>query len=203
MSTGTLRIAGVVPAAGTSSRMGTPKALLDAGGRSFVASAVASLAQGGCDPVVVVVGPGHHEAARRASEAGAQVLVNDDPGEGPITSVRLALSSLAGSVDAIALLPVDHPTVASSTVVALIRALCDSRAPLALPVFQGRRGHPTLFARELFPALLDPKLDGGARTVVHARLDDAALVEVDDPGVVTDVDTPEAYQAAFGAGRDA
>lgn len=200
MSTGALRVAGVIPAAGASSRMGTPKALLDAGGRSFVVSAVGSLAAGGCDPVVVVVGPGHHEAARRAAEAGARVLVNHDPGEGPITSVRLALSALTTSVDAIALLPVDHPTVEPSTVTALVHALCDSRAPLAIPVFQGRRGHPALFARELFPALLDPTLVGGARSVVHARLDDAALVEVDDPGVVADVDTPAAYRASFGAG---
>lgn len=203
MSTEALRVAGVIPAAGASSRMGTPKALLDAGGRAFVVSAVDSLAQGGCDPVVVVVGPGLEEAARRAREAGARVLVNDDPGEGPITSVRVALSSLTPSVDAIALLPVDHPTVAPSTVAALVHALRDSRAPLALPVFRGRRGHPTLFSGALFPALLDPKLIGGARTVVHAHLDEAALVEVDDPGVVVDVDTPEAYRAAFGAGRDA
>lgn len=199
MSTGVLSVAGVVPAAGASSRMGTPKALLDVGGRSFVASAVASLLAGGCDPVVVVVGPGHHEAARRAREAGAQVMVNDDPGEGPITSVRIALSALAPSVEAIALLPVDHPTVAPSTVAALVHALRDSRAPLAIPVFLGRRGHPTLFARELFPALLDPTLIGGARGVVHARLPEAALVEVEDPGVVADVDTPEVYRASFGS----
>lgn len=200
MSSPPLHVAGVIPAAGASTRMGTPKALLDARGRPFVTAAVASLAGGGCDPVVVVVGPGHHEEARVAAEAGARVLVNHDPGEGPITSVRVALSALPATLDAIALLPVDHPNVRAPTVSALIGALGDSGAPLALPVFQGRRGHPALFARALFPALLDPALPGGARTVVHAHLGEAALVEVDDAGTVTDVDTPEGYRATFGAG---
>lgn len=192
-----LRIAGVVPAAGASLRMGTPKALLDAGGRSFVQAAALALSGGGCEPVVVVVGPHHDEVARQAREVGARVVVNAEPGEGPITSVRLALASLPDGTDAFALLPVDHPTVAPATVAALGEALLDGDAPVVLPVFRGRRGHPALFSRVLFPELLDPGLRGGARAVVHAHLDAARMVEVADAGVVADVDTPEAYHALF------
>jgi molybdenum cofactor cytidylyltransferase len=65
---------------------------------------------------------------------------------------------------------------------------------------EGHRGHPALFRQTLFPALSDPTLEEGARSVVHAHLDRAALVPVDDPGVVTDIDTPQAYRAAFRKG---
>lgn len=194
-------VAGIIPAAGTSSRMGAPKALLDAGGRSFVAAAVGALMGGGCTPVVVVVGPGQHETARRARAAGAIVLENPDPGEGPITSLRLALTALGDTVGAVALLPVDHPLVRPETVALLVDAWRMEDTPLVVPVHAGKRGHPAILDRALFSRLGDPALEGGARTVVHEHLDHARLVQVDDPGVVTDIDTPEAYGAAFPGGR--
>lgn len=195
---GVLRVAGVVPAAGASMRMGTPKALLDPGGRSFVSAVVGALVGGGCDPVVVVTGPGQDEVGRRAEAAGAAVLVNPDPGEGPITSLRLALAVLGSDVGGVALLPVDHPTVRPETVAALLAAFGRSGAPLVLPALGGRRGHPAVFGRPLFPELLDPGLEGGARAVVHRHAAEALMVDVDDPGVLADIDTPAAYRAAFG-----
>lgn len=196
-SAGRAPVAGVVPAAGASTRMGTPKALLDAGGRSFVSAVVGTLAGGGCDPVVVVTGPGQREVARRAEAAGALVLLNPDPGEGPITSLRLALAVLGPGVEGVALLPVDHPAVRPETVTALLEALASGGAPLVLPTSGGRRGHPAIFGRRLFAELLDPALQGGARAVVHRHLDEAHTVEVDDPGILADIDTPEAWRSAF------
>ena len=197
-----LRVAGVVPAAGASSRMGRPKALLDAGGRSFVAAVVGTLVGGGCDPVVVVIGAGQADVRRRAEGAGALVLENPDPGEGPITSLRLALAVLGPDADGVAVLPVDHPAVRAETVAVLLDALGDSGAPLILPTSGGHRGHPAVFHRRLFAELLDPALAGGARTVVHRHLQEASLVEVDDPGVLADIDTPDAYRAVYGASKE-
>ncbi len=193
------RVAGVVPAAGSSLRMGRPKALLDAGGRSFVAAVVGSLVGGGCDPVVVVTGVGQHDVRRRAEAAGAVVLQNPAPGEGPITSLRLALAALGTAVDGVALLPVDHPAVRPETVADLLAAFIAAGTPLLLPTLNGRRGHPTFFHRRLFAELLDPRLEGGARAVVHRHLEEATLMEVLDLGILADIDTPEAYRAAFGA----
>lgn len=190
-------VAGVVPAAGLSTRMGRPKALLDAGGRSFVAAAVGALVAGGCDPVVVVVGPGQEDVARRARAAGAVVLENPDPGEGPITSLRLALAVLGETVGAVAYLPVDHPLVLPETVATLVEAWRAEPRPLVLPAVQGERGHPAVLGRALFARLRDDALQGGARTVVHEHLEEALIVEVEDRGVLLDLDTPEAYRAAF------
>jgi molybdenum cofactor cytidylyltransferase len=197
---GACRVAGVIPCAGASTRMGTSKALLDAGGRSFLAAVVGALVGGGCDRVLVVVGPGQDDEKRRATAAGALVLDNPTPGEGPITSVRLALGALAADVDGIALCPVDHPLVQPETVARLMAAFRDTDAPVVIPVHANRRGHPTLFRRTVFAELSAPELEGGARAVVHRHLEGASLVEVDDAGVVTDIDTPEAYRAAVRGG---
>lgn len=177
--------------------MGRPKALLDAGGRSFLAATVGALVGGGCRPVAVVLAEGQEDEERKAADTGARTLINPDPGEGPITSIRVALQALRGTVEGIAVLPVDHPKVRPETVQALLAAFRESGAPVVLPVHAGQRGHPGLFRDTVFPELLDPELEGGARTVVHAHLRRAVLVEVDDPGVLADIDTPEAYRAAY------
>lgn len=177
--------------------MGRPKALLDAGGRSFVAAVVGALVGGGCDPVLVVVAPGQDDVARKAEAAGASVLVNPQPGEGPITSLRMALATLGDLLAGVAFCPVDHPLLKAETVARLVDAYRDGPAPLALPVVGEKRGHPVIFGPALFPELRDADLEGGARSVVHRHLDEALLVPVSDLGAVTDIDTPEEYRAAF------
>jgi molybdenum cofactor cytidylyltransferase len=177
--------------------MGRPKGLLPIDGRSFLRRTVDALQGGGCEPVLVVVAETERDLAAEAEAAGALVLENPDPGEGPITSLRLALARLAGTVDGLAYLPVDYPLVRADTVAKLLDRSGRSRALLTLPTHHGERGHPAVFASALFVELEDPSLEGGARTVVHRHLADALLVEVDDPGVLADIDTPEAYASAL------
>ena len=195
---GTGRFAGVVPCAGASVRMGRPKALLRVEGETFLGRTLGTLRAGGCDPVFAVVAGGDEEAAREAVAAGARVIENPAPGEGPITSLRLVLAALDESAAGLVYLPVDHPLVRSDTVRALLDATRAAGAALALPVHDGDRGHPAIFGAALFAELSDPSLEGGARTVTYRHLDHALLVDVDDPGVLTDIDTPEIYQEAVG-----
>lgn len=175
--------------------MGRPKALLELEGRSFLERVVRALRRGGCDPVIVVVAEGNEAITAEAARIGAATLTNPDPGEGPITSLRLAIAELDNTVDGLAYLPVDHPLVEPDTVARLLDEASTSGAPLTLPMRGEKRGHPAIFQAGLFPELCDPTLEGGARIVVHRHLDAARLVEVDDPGVVADIDTPEAYAA--------
>jgi molybdenum cofactor cytidylyltransferase len=179
--------------------MGTSKALLDAGGRSFLSAVVGALFGGGCDPVLVVVAPGQETEGRKARAAGATVLLNPEPGEGPITSLRLALAALPSGAEGVAFCPVDHPLLQAETVARLLEVFDAGDAPVVLPTMEGRRGHPALFRSTVFSHLMDPALEGGARTVVHRFAGAAAMVEVADRGAVTDVDTPAAYREAFGS----
>ena len=191
--------AGVVPSSGLSSRMGTAKGLLELEGRSFIRRTVDALAHGGCEPVVVVVAEGEEALAAEGAAAGAVVLLNPEPGDGPITSLRVALAALDGSADGVAYLPVDHPMVQAETVGLLLEAARASRSPLTIPLYRGKRGHPAIFGQAMFAELVDPALVGGAKTVVHRHLGDALLVEVEDRGVIIDVDTPGAYEAILEA----
>jgi nicotine blue oxidoreductase len=179
--------------------MGRPKALLRVGGVTFLGRAVRSLLEGGCAPVVVVLASGDAAGTREAEAAGAQVLINPDPGEGPITSLRLALAAVGADAAGLVVHPVDHPLVRADTVAALIAAADSTGAALTLPVHGGERGHPAVFGAALFAELADPALEGGARTVTYRHLEGALLVEVDDAGVLTDIDTPEIYESVLAA----
>lgn len=193
----TSRVAGIVPAAGASRRMGRPKGLLRIDGATFAQRVVRALRDGGCRPIYVVVDAEDEELAVHARGTGADVVTNTEPGEGPITSLRLALARVADAVDAVVYLPLDHALVDGGHVTELIEAAREADAALALPMYGSKRGHPAFFGRSLFPELLDPDLEGGARTVVHRHLDEACVVRSDDPAVVTDIDTPEAYRDAL------
>jgi CTP:molybdopterin cytidylyltransferase MocA len=195
--------AGVVPCSGGSTRMGKHKGLLELEGKSFLRRTVNALANGGCEPVLVVVAEGEEGLAAEAAAAGAVVLLNPDPGDGPITSLRIALEALDDSVDGVAYLPVDHPMVRSGTVRRLLEAAHSAEAPLTIPLYQAKRGHPAVLGKKLFAELLDPSLEGGAKTVVYRHLPEALLIDVDDDGVMIDIDTPDAYEAVLTSGQSA
>ncbi len=173
--------------------MGQPKGLLVLEERTFVSRVVHALLEGGCEAVFVAVRRGDEALTLAAETAGAHVVVNEDPADGPITSVRTVLNQLDPEIEAICLLPLDHPRVTAATVSLLVEAASTSGAALTLPRYRGKRGHPAIFRRSLFPELLDAELEGGARTIVHAHLDRARIVEMADDDVTIDVDTPSDY----------
>lgn len=188
---------GVVPAAGRSTRMGSPKPLLDAGGRSFLQEVVGALSRGGCRRVLVVVRDPKGPIAAMARRSGAEVVVNPDPSDGPITSLRAGLRALGEDAAGCAFCPVDHPRVDPETVSRLIEAFHAGDAPITVPVFGERRGHPVVFRRTIFAELLEDDLDEGARTVVHRHDDEVREVEVEDRGVTLDIDTLREYRKHF------
>jgi len=173
--------------------MGRTKATLELEGRTFLERVVGALRGGGCDSVIVIVDGSDPVVRAEAERLGVTTLDNPDPGEGPITSLRLALAALPDDVEGIAWLPLDHALVDQSAVLRLIEAATDSGADLTLPMHGQKRGHPAIFRHTLFAELADPGLEGGARTVVHRHLETACLVDFDNPGVIEDIDTPEAY----------
>ena len=188
---------GVIPCSGRSTRMGTPKALLDAGGQTFIERVIHTHRAGGCSRVLVALPTLDGPIAAKAVEAGAQVVKNPSPQDGPIGSLRASLRVLDETVEGISLCPVDHPLIHEDTVRELIDVFRETLAPLVVPTFNGKRGHPVLFRRMLFEELLNDALPEGARTVVHRHLDDTASVPLDDEGTVIDIDDMTAYRRHF------
>ncbi len=180
-------IAAIILAAGSSRRMGRDKARLTIGTRAltFVDAILETLAAAKVEVVRVVVpkGPGRWPP---------DSVVNPDPSRGMLSSVQCGLRALPPGIEAVLLWPVDHPLVRRDTLIAMIAAYRAATPPVVVPIFEGARGHPVLFAARVIPELLSADLAGGARTVVHAH-DDRREIVVDDRGVIEDIDTPEDY----------
>lgn len=185
-------IDGLVLAAGRSSRMGRPKALLPAGRVTFLTRAIRLLADAGCRTVFAVIAAEDADAAGIAIEAGAIVVRNPDPDSEPIDSVRAGLQANADA-DAVIVLPVDCPLVQLATVRSLMRVWRTSAAAIVVPELDGATGHPMVLDRSLFGDVLARPLPEGLHTLIEERADSLTAVSVSDPGIHADIDTPAEY----------
>ncbi len=185
--------AALLPAAGASRRMGRPKLLLPFRGGPLVAAVVAALRSGGAGTIVLVTAPEDEELRAWARQAGVEVAINPDPERGMLSSIQEGLAALPR--DQILLVsPADLPRLRPESVAGLLRRMIAAGAPLAVPVYQGKRGHPLAIAPALIPEILtlDPTI--GLKQLRDRYEDELLEVVVDDPGVVQDVDTPEDYE---------
>ncbi len=179
---------GALLAAGASTRMGAPKALATLEGEAFASRVVDALTDGGCARVLVVVAEPHGEAIARALDGRATVVWNPSPEAGQIGSLQRAVEATDAGCGGLVVALVDQPRVRAATVAALLRAHADGGARWVRPRFDGRHGHPYLVDRALFAALGAAGGSEGARPVLRA-VRDPASVDVDDPGILDDVDT--------------
>jgi molybdenum cofactor cytidylyltransferase len=183
--------------------MGRPKALLPCGpsGQSFVGRLAQALHDGGLDEVLVV-GRVDDDALRTEVDAlpiRARYVENPGADGGQLTSVLagLAVADCPG-VTGLLVTPVDAPLIAPGTVSALIKTFRSTHPPIVRAVHNGRHGHPVIFARAVFQDLRHADLSVGARAVVKAYAGRVVEVEVDDPAVLGDVDTPGDYRLQIG-----
>ena len=189
-----MRIAAIVLAAGRGRRAGGPKALLRVGGATFLEHAARLLLRPGVDRVIAVLG---HEAARVRAAAslpdGSMVAVNEAYDGGMLGSILagLRVAEEAGA-DAVLIHPVDHPLVAPATIDRVVAALAGGAA-VAVPSYEGRRGHPGGFSRAAWPALRAASPAVGAREVLAGHPEWIVHVE-GDAGCVAGIDTAEDYE---------
>jgi molybdenum cofactor cytidylyltransferase len=190
-------IAGLILSGGASRRMGSPKALLTYRGETFLDRLIRVLGTV-CDPVAVVLGHGA-DAIRAGVQRSALVAVNPDPERGMLSSLQCGLAVLPDSADAAMFLPVDYPAVTEATVGLVARVFAERNAAVTIPVYRGERGHPVCVARAVVRELLALPVTAQARDVIRSYYPVACFVDVDDPGVVRDVDVPEEYRALVGS----
>jgi molybdenum cofactor cytidylyltransferase len=201
---------GVVPAAGRSSRIGNPKPLLDADGATFLERTVGALREAGVRTVYVGVREERSPIGAMAGRTGARTVVPQEPERGPLATLQAVLAArrTAGeeaAIGAFVYLPVDHPLVQPATVRALIEGWRETGAQLVVPLHRDRRGYPILLDTTLLRELAsgDPPAPGEGEEDVAALLhphDPAThLVEVDDQGVLVDIDTLAEYRRHFPA----
>ena len=188
-------IAGVILAAGASSRMGGhPKALLTYQGETFVARLVRVLSAV-CDPVIVVLGY-HADHIEPVVPPGARVVINPAPERGQLSSLQTGLAELPDDAEGFMFVPVDCPAAEPATVASVAAAFRarDPKIQFVVPQYRGKHGHPVCASREIARKLLALPATAQARDVVHAHVPDTLYIDVDDPGILTDIDNLERYQ---------
>lgn len=189
-----MRLGAIVPAAGRSRRMGSDKILLPFAGVSMLETVLGKLAEAGVARTVAILRPDLVDAHRIARAAGAEVVVNPDPDEEMLVSIRLGIERLEGSVDAFFVWPADHPAVRTATLLAL--ATRASREIAVIPVFSGGRGHPAIVGADLVGEIERLPPNAGLRQLWRSRPDAVRELAVDDPGVLENLDDPETYERA-------
>lgn len=187
-----VKIAGIVLAGGASRRMGSPKALLPFQGEPFVGRLTRVLASA-CAPVVVVLGHGA-DAVRPAIPPQAVTVMNPAPERGQLSSLQCALRVLPDDAGAVMFTPVDYPAVMPDTVRRLAAAMTAGTPPVVVPRYEGRRGHPVCVRADVAAELQALGPEARASDVIHHHRPQTVYLDVDDPGVVDDVDDPEAYR---------
>ncbi|MBF8187239.1 nucleotidyltransferase family protein [Nonomuraea sp. K274] len=175
-------VAGLLLAAGRGARLGTPKALVEYAGERLVDRGVRLLEDGGCHPVVVVLG------AATVQVRGAIVVRNPGWESGMGSSLRVGLAALPPETRAVVVALVDQPLIRPDAV----RALMTADSGLAVATYGGRRRNPVLIAREHFAEVAELAVgDVGARAFVKAHPELVTEVPCDEHGDPADIDTPE------------
>lgn len=183
------RVAGVLLAAGTSSRFGDENKLLaTVDGHPLVRHAARTLQEADIDPLVVVVGHQRERVEAALTGVDCRLVVNEAFAEGQATSVRAGVEALEPDVDAAVFALGDMPFVESASIRALVDVYRSTAWTALAAAFEGVRGNPVLFDRSHFSALADVSGDRGGREILRSG-DGVALVETGDPGVRRDVDT--------------
>ncbi len=189
----------LIPAAGKSRRMGRPKLALPLGDRTVLERVVDAVRQAGVGPVLVVLGPHVAELGPAARAAGAEVLLLTGETPDMRATVERGLAWFAEVLrpapeDRWLLLPADHPTLDAGVVTRLLQAqAARPAASVVVPTYQGQRGHPTLIAWRHVDALRALPAGQGLNAFFRGGVD-VLEVAVDDPEVLTDLDTPQEYE---------
>jgi CTP:molybdopterin cytidylyltransferase MocA len=171
--------------------MGRSKQLLPLGHSPVIRHCLDAIVASGLRDIVVVLGADHEGPAAALHGMPVRTVVNADPRSDMAGSARLGLRQVERSSTGVLICPADHPLVSSETIKGLVDAHRSSPDSILIPLYQGRRGHPTLFPRKAIEEIFSVET---LRDVIASRSGSVRAVDVDDEGVVLDLDTPEDYE---------
>jgi molybdenum cofactor cytidylyltransferase len=188
-------VSGIILAAGESTRMGSPKALLKIGDKSFAQQIVDTLIASRVLDIVLVLGADAEPIQEQLNWFKGKTVINKEWEKGQLSSVLLGLRAVEQQdLHGVLIWPVDRPLASRHVVVGMLHQFWTKHKQIVVPIYKGRRGHPVLFGKELFHDLERAPMELGARSVLQARPDDVLEYQTDEEGVVINIDSPEDYE---------
>ncbi|HWZ97822.1 MAG TPA: nucleotidyltransferase family protein [Candidatus Dormibacteraeota bacterium] len=186
-------LAAVILSGGASRRMGSPKALLPYQGRPFLEHLLDVAKHPSIGVLRVVLGPDADAISAQVALKPEEIVINQDWERGQLSSIQAAIRSFPPGTDGFLLCPVDHPLISESLVHELIDAFQKTHSAIVLPLYQGHRGHPVIFASRLYDELLNAPEEKGARAVVWAHPDEVSEIPTNEEGCILNLNDPEAF----------
>ena len=186
------QIAGIILAAGGSSRFGEPKQLLLWKGQPIIRHVVIAAMKAELDPIVVVVGSSDQDVEKVISDLPVRIVKNPDWMTGLSSSIRSSVTTLPKEVGGVIFLQADQPQISQVHIKSLVETHQESLSPIVAPEINGQQGNPVMFDSRTFPDLLSLKGDTGGRVLFsHYQV---RRVIWNDPNLLMDIDTPEDYK---------
>jgi molybdenum cofactor cytidylyltransferase len=183
-------VSAILLAAGRASRMGKLKQLMPLGDSTILEQTLDNLLGSHLTEVIVVLGYKAEEIVKRLSGKPIKVVVNPLYRKGMSTSIAAGLKFVDSQAQAIMLVLGDQPYVDSPTINRLIDAFGGGKKGIAIPTYNGQRGHPLIFARKYQAQLSHLSGDIGGREIIKEHPEDVLEVPVDCEGIIIDIDTP-------------
>jgi len=189
----------IVLAAGRSKRMGKLKPLLRFNDKTFLEHIILVLKASDVDTITVVLGAEAETIKKSVDLSGTNVVINENFQKGQLSSLIAAIREIPQDTDAILVCLVDSPFVTEEVVDKIVAKFKETNNPIIVPVFNKKRGHPTLFSKSLFNELLNAPQDQGARYVLYSNEERVFELEMSESGILISIDTPDDYKSHFGA----
>jgi molybdenum cofactor cytidylyltransferase len=181
--------------------MGDFKPLLPFGSATVIERVIATIRKAGLEAIRVVVGWQADRLIPVLKRSGVPWVMNERFAEGMYTSIQAGVRSLPSEVAAFFLLPGDMPSVGPATLSRLIAEWDAKPGGIFYPCHEGKRGHPPLIASAYIPEILRDTPSGGLREILGRHAEDARDIEVADPAILVDLDTPDEYQESLRGDR--
>lgn len=207
-----MKTAGIIVAAGLSSRMGEFKPLLPFRGSTIIENAINTMKQAGIATIVVVIG--YNKEVMELALEGSNVITVYNPNYATsdmMTSIKLGIECIIRiqntdendlpPIEGVFILPGDMPAVSPATLVKIHIEMEDSKVKIIFPTVQGRKKHPPLIRVELLREIYNYQGDMGLRGALERYEMDTAYLEVDDYGCTIDTDTPQDYKRLLEYGK--
>lgn len=186
----------IILAAGLSKRMGTQKLLLPFGKSTLIESVIQNVVESEVDSVLVVLGANHKEIGKVIAPLPVEVCLNKDYKSGMLSSVRCGFQAMPEETGTVLVFLGDQPGIPAHVTNCILKAYDESLHGIVIPVYNDRRGHPLLVDFKYKEDVVKLDLENGLRSLMHHFPEDVLEVEVDEPGILMDIDTREDYSNA-------